>query len=511
MKRTSLFALPALLRPALLAAASQHSFSVNDDLLAYPQYEVRFSEDWISETVAQSRLDSNDQTPDDDAPQLDVEHYRPADQQSTEDGSKKKEDKFSYERLRLEGQPYLCSIPQISPSSPDQNANDTVSKQEQEKELARANDRGWELLSAMQGQCVYFISGWWSYKFCYNDGVRQFHQLSPRPGLPVYPPVEDSTVEGYTLGSYQKDKAEKGGKESAGKEVQVGKKAPKGELVQRGETRFLVQKLEGGTTCDLTNKPRRIEVQVRCPDRALSKRELTPCQFHCNPSSADRISLIKETSTCAYLMVIQTPRLCNDVAFLPPQKDEPNAITCSPILASDQDIQDYERDIALLKQAEKEAEIWAADPSAADIFLGAEEVDFPIAGDIAIGARAIVPEGVTLEKSAIVGGGKEKYIDTIASSDGRLLNREELDKLGLGDAKSLERLKRQLEKMAQGQEWKLDVVETPQGREYRGVIGKDEKEEAEDAAAAKGEGEGQGEGEDEREEGSEEEFYKEEL
>jgi protein OS-9 len=33
-------------------------------------------------------------------------------------------------------------------------------------------------------------------------------------------------------------------------------------LETKGEMRYLVQKLKGGTTCDLTGKERRIEVQV---------------------------------------------------------------------------------------------------------------------------------------------------------------------------------------------------------------------------------------------------------
>lgn len=210
-------------------------------------------------------------------------------------------------------------------------------------------------------------------------------------------------------------------------------------------------------------------------------------------------------------MVIQTPRLCNDIAFLPPQKDEPNAILCSPILSSEDDIQDYERDMAALKQAEQEAEIWAADAEAAKVFLGSDAIqDYQVAGDIAIGARTIVPEGVTLEKSAIVGGGKEKYIDTIASSDSNAFSKEQLEKLGLGDEKSLEKLKKALEKAAGGQEWKLTIVETPQGRkEYRGIIGSDEKDETEKVAK-----DGQDGGEKAAgggDEGSEEEYYKEEL
>lgn len=287
MKQSCIFALPALLRPALLlAAASQHSFSVNDDLFAYPQYEVRFSEQWISETEAESKLDHTEHPQNDNVPPSEIEHYRPSDQQPSTDSQQKDETTFSYEHLKLDGQPYLCSIPQIVAPAANNSENDTLSKLEQQKELARANDRGWELLSGMQGQCVYFISGWWSYKFCYNDGVRQFHQLPPSRGVPVYPPVEDSTVEGYTLGAYKKEDAVKGGKESDSKEMEVGKRSgdakPTGEIVQRGESRFLVQKLEGGTTCDLTEKPRRIDVQVS--NTRIPTHPSTPILTH-SPSS----------------------------------------------------------------------------------------------------------------------------------------------------------------------------------------------------------------------------------
>ena len=177
-------------------------------------------------------------------------------------------------------------------------------------------------------------------------------------------------------------------------------------------------------------------------------------QFHCNQHPSDRISLIKETSTCAYLMVIQTPRLCNDVAFLPPQKDQPNSISCSPILAEGQ-IDDYKRDLKTLKAAEKEAKIWEANADAAKVFLGEEGLQ--IVGDIVVGGHAIVPEDVKLEKSTIVGGGKETYIDTVADSAGKALSKEDLEKLGLGDAKSIETLKKRLEEMAKGHEWKLEV------------------------------------------------------
>jgi len=172
----------------------------------------------------------------------------------------------------------------------------------------------------------------------------------------------------------------------------------------------------GGTECDLTGKERRIEVQ-----------------YHCNPSiGADRIVLIKETSTCAYLMVLHTPRLCNDVAFQPPQKDAANSISCTPILRPEE-AETYVHEQKAYKSAAEEAQIWEANPDAAAAFgmageTGDDELPVQIVGDIIVGGHAIVPEGVKIEKSGIVGG-KDKYIDTIANSGGKSLSKEELKKL----------------------------------------------------------------------------------
>ena len=55
-------------------------------------------------------------------------------------------------------------------------------------------------------------------------------------------------------------------------------------------------------------------------------------QFHCHPQSSDRIGWIKEVSTYSYLMVIYTPPLCHDVAFLPPREYKANAITYGEVV-----------------------------------------------------------------------------------------------------------------------------------------------------------------------------------
>ena len=227
------------------------------------------------------------------------------------------------------------------------------------------------------------------------------------------------------------------------------------------------------------------------------RRALTAEQYHCNPNSVDRISLIKETSTCAYLMIIQTARLCHDVAFLPPRQDNPQSVLCSLVLAPDQ-VASYEENLAQLKRSETEARIWAEHPEADKIFHAHTPVAPQIAGDLVVGAHRIVPAGVKVAKSAIVGGGsKERYIATVASSQGWVLSSDELAKLGITRRNDVERLRKRAQALAKGTKWRLDVVDTARGNEYRFVVGSDrESDEAKRKQTS-----------DEETKGSEEEFY----
>lgn len=180
----------------------------------------------------------------------------------------------------------MCSIPII----PEEVAqNDTTSaedaKAEEEKELVRATDRGWELLEGMRDNCIYYLSGWWSYRFCYKGEVKQFHQLPPGRGVPIYPPVEDESVHSFVLGRFPtEEKSKKAnarktlgneqgskegfddeGDEDEGDAEAKGLELPR--LETKGSSRYMVQRLSDGTECDLTGKPRKIDVQVCTPTR----------------------------------------------------------------------------------------------------------------------------------------------------------------------------------------------------------------------------------------------------
>lgn len=209
-------------------------------------------------------------------------------------------------------------------------------------------------------------------------------------------------------------------------------------------------------------------------------------QFHCNPQSADRIAMIKETSTCTYLMVIDTPRLCHDVAFLPPQKNLAHPVTCQAVIpAAEADewtaatleakIRETERLLALT-----ESEDNANTNPLRDITDGLEGTTKrgPIIGGIEVGAKSLVGgEGKVIEKTVVVGGGKEIYIGTVASSDGTQMSKEEMKRLNIPDPKNVEKLKGDLRKLAGKNGWRLDLVDTPKGREFRGIIEADDADE----------------------------------
>ncbi|KAL8791023.1 MAG: hypothetical protein Q9195_006097 [Heterodermia aff. obscurata] len=527
-----------------LANADSGVFSVYDDLLAFPQYEVIFSDNYILDTDAQTQLShdatssilkntqssSNDDSnnPPSDLSPNSAPEIPPSDSETSSTPS-------SYHQMTLHSRPYLCAIPTIS--APTNTTNTTVDPTAEAAELARATDRGWELLKGMEGNCMYFISGWWSYSFCYNTAVKQFHSLPPgKGGAPIFPPTEDPATPSYVLGKY--DPAQHHPQQQLGASADPPPRSgstKKGThsspstlgLRTAGSTRYLSQTLTSGTTCDLTSRARKIEVQ-----------------FHCHPQSADRIGWIKEVSTCSYLMGIYTPRLCNDVAFLPARETKAHAILCKEIIPSspsspNQDpITDYES----RKRTERARKLLSANPSSSR----------PIVAGIEVGAMNHVGRpGQRLEPPAQIApqhsspDPNNNKVDLLARQEskekgGRVYKLPDRNIKALGvEPRLVEEAVRELRQVAEGKAWRLEVYEGGMGgRELRGVVepdgagageGKGE-EEVEFFIVAEGEGEGGDEGqgedgdisragagedenansEDESEEGSEE-VYKDEL
>jgi len=229
--------------------------------------------------------------------------------------------------------------------------------------------------------------------------------------------------------------------------------------------------------------------------------------------------MIKEVSTCSYLMIVYTPRLCNDVAFMPPQENLAHAISCQPVL-SESEASDWTV-INKLEDKVRETERLITEHEDNNPLRQLEEgaegstKRGSMIGGIEVGAQALVgSEGKVIEKSVVVGGGKEKFVGTLVSSDGKMMSAAELKKLNM-DPKDVEKLKRNSQKIAGKLEWKLDLMETPGGREFRLVMEADEDDvkEKERAKGMKREIDKEGADGEEEEEGREgsEEVYKDEL
>lgn len=353
----------------------------------------------------------------------------------------------------LHGERHLCAIPIVD--VPVRNeTSEAEARAAEQKELARATDRGWELLQELEGDCLYFVSGWWSYAFCYNADIVQFHQLPPKPGQTK--PVPDPQAMKYVLGKAQHAQPPKKAEQEDewGNSVDVRKPPkqihgdpPKTELQVKGDTRYLVQKMDGGTTCDLTGKPRKVEVQ-----------------YHCNPYHGDRIGYIKEVTTCSYLLVVYTPRLCNDVAFQPPKETKANSIVCRTIVADDDIL--YHRELMALQ-----TQLDAADDAAENVIT---------VGGLVVGAgKWASKDGQRLPIPAKFGKENKsgRTVEVIARAKSKaeggqieMASDAELQKLDL-DPDMVQELKKEVQKMAKEKGWKIEVVNAPGERmEILGIV-----------------------------------------
>ncbi|KAL2148908.1 hypothetical protein VTH82DRAFT_1594 [Thermothelomyces myriococcoides] len=520
MRRLNLVLLASL----QLCRARQHSFSVHDDLLAYPQYEVVFADDSISEADALAILESphkKDATYTADFSQSDLSQMR----QSTADGSSETTSRESkseageddedapigetYELINDDPWQYLCAVPVLAPPPVLNRTATELAKAEEARELSRASAKGWELMSGLEGQCMYYVSGWWSYSFCYGKNVIQFHAL---PGSkPTDPPVPDGSNQEYVLGRVQHNAPS--GSSTDGAEGEGQPKTlppPNSQLQVKGDQRYLSQRLEDGTVCDLTGRPRTIEIQ-----------------YHCSPgATTDRIGWVKEVTTCTYLMVVYTPRLCSDVAFLPPKESRAHPIRCRPIVKTKEEelAWRYSRLVAA-------GELLGRKTSAAK----SVGKDLPVnhyvgttIGSILVGSKKHVTDEIA-SKLPLPRGVVRQTAPTIqiiasrksGSAKVEVMSDAELEKLDL-DPKLVKEGVEEMKSVAGDRGWTLQYVKNGDKVEYYGVFEGEEDEFAEEEegvrrqdlpweSGSREEEADNDEKEDQEEEGSQEVFFKEEL
>ncbi|UNI16043.1 Protein OS-9 [Purpureocillium takamizusanense] len=506
----------ALLATSRLCGARTPGFNVHSDLLAYPQYEVVFADGTISDKEAQSLLDRDSHQ----NPTYSADFSQPTAADSRDGNvADAPEDApaYSYEVMNMTPHRYLCSIPVIQPPGPENQTANELAKAEEARELRRAAAHGWELLGELEESCLYFMSGWWSYSFCNNREIVQFHAMAAVPN--GQPPRRDPHTQEFVLGRVPTIPATS---ERQGRQKPAQGPPVPAELQVKGDQRYLVQKLEKGTVCDLTGRERTIEVQ-----------------YHCVPGmKSDRIGWIKEVTICAYVMVVNTPRLCQDVAFLPPEETKANPISCQLIADMDAPTQPL---IDESNPAETDG-TETTQKEGAKVKTGPTQGSEVTIGGVVVGGRKVLssadeagkpPVKLTPPRNFLSGqASKDRIIEIVvhaaSKADGgkiTTLDAAELKKLDL-KPDVVKEMTKQMQDIAGDSGWKLEIVELDGEdlRELRGYIDDDEgSETGKKKANAEKDGIKQGgskkkaakddvpdAGED-KDEGSEERFFKEEL
>ncbi|KAJ2501847.1 Protein OS-9 [Coemansia sp. RSA 1972] len=216
---------------------------------------------------------------------------------------------------------FLCQIPRVT-------RNATVAKPaaiESGDEIELKNEetiaRGLELLQPLRANCITHTTGWWTFEYCHDRMVRQYHRMAPDSH------GHAAEIE-YRLGEYSHRKRQI----QATHATQSPHVERSTQIRRIGRKQFLTQVWAGGTLCDITRQPREVEVQ-----------------FHCDANSPERIAHVEEVAVCQYVMVINTPRLCVDPGFYDTVASKVYDIKCQHVVS---DAEAEEREQMLRLEAE---------------------------------------------------------------------------------------------------------------------------------------------------------------
>ena len=146
-----------------------------------------------------------------------------------------------------------------------------------------------DIVKTLKDQCLVKVEGWWTYEFCSEKQMQQFHAVSDG--------AFGRRVSEFTLGRF-----------SAAATRSLHRKASPG-----APPSALRQAYDSGTTCDLTKEPRRTEVTFTCLEG----------------QKGNALVSVQEPATCVYEVVVSMQKLCQHPHFK--KKDEQiQTVSCTP-------------------------------------------------------------------------------------------------------------------------------------------------------------------------------------
>ncbi|XP_010541931.1 PREDICTED: protein OS-9 homolog [Tarenaya hassleriana] len=212
------------------------------------------------------------------------------------------DDQESMVMLDKHGRKHLCYLPKEEKEKSDwtsshQNVSNVIMETEKPVKLKTPD----ELLQPLSDKCLLRQEGWWSYEFCHLRSVRQLH-------------IEDDNkvVQEFILGNFDADAT------AAFNENLPEASTMKDPRSSDASLRYHSHLFTNGTICDLTGKPREIEVRFVCAEtRAM-------------------VTSMTELSTCKYALTVQCPTLCKHPLF---QQEKPvwHTIHCNAVAAGEDD------------------------------------------------------------------------------------------------------------------------------------------------------------------------------
>lgn len=309
------------------ASGRVHSSLIPEDPHAFPKYDVTFlnglpvlnetAERWLRDGLQGGLLEFIEEPwVTNTSPWSKLKGIDPAEpsQSLSSSPSREPEPVFKLELMKMgPDHSYLCLVPPVPPISDNPPQ---IEDSSEETTLIQS----WNLLQALSGKCLYHRQGWFTYSYCHNSHVRQFREAAHTHPHPIgHKPEEDAEWEAYTLGQAPATTPESGADLTVAEQNVL---ATNLELARGAGSRYLIQRWGDGTVCDKTGREREIEIQ-----------------FHCSMTVTDTILFIKETTTCHYVLVIQTPRLCGDPAFRSRRDfQEQSTIRCREIIQSAEEL-----------------------------------------------------------------------------------------------------------------------------------------------------------------------------
>ncbi|KAH3672299.1 hypothetical protein WICMUC_004394 [Wickerhamomyces mucosus] len=199
---------------------------------------------------------------------------------------------ISYELVKLRNEDYLCQINNIK-----EIVENDKEVPEEEAILSKVNDLTEVISSSLKDTCLFYISGYWTYCHCKDNQLVQFYG-SPNDYL-------ENNWQGYVLGKYK-----------------IEDQAIPMSIDKEDGLWYLGQTLNDGTLCDLTGKPRSVDIH-----------------YVCDPSQTKpTFNWAREYKTCQYLAEISIPELCNDTLLRTRIQPLINEIQCKKVIDIDEHV-----------------------------------------------------------------------------------------------------------------------------------------------------------------------------